>query len=106
LLGNLWFRQQAATFASLPKEDRDAFIDDRLLQLQDLAGIYQTLAGGQSGQNPTKGGDSGSLFRALALVNNWIEGAAPHEQKQMHAFVGAVQARFVSRRFGLGKSGA
>ena len=106
LLGSLWFRQQAATFAALPNEERNAFIDERLLQLQDLATIYQTLAGGQSGQTSAKGGDAGSLFRALALVNKWIEGAAPQEQKQMHAFIGAVQARFVSRRFGLGKSGA
>ena len=106
LLGNLWFRQQSAIFATLPKEERGAFIDERLIQLQDLAAVYQALSKTPPGQPGPKAGDTGSLLRALALVSKWIEAAAPHEQKQMHAFLGAVQARFFSRQFGFGKSGA
>ena len=96
LLLEAWLNEEAVKYASLPTDQRTAYVDARLDQVEQW-GLMQFFS---DSDLPSGSGERQSgLVALMTQVNTWIARAEPDRQPQLRALMAHLQQRILWRSF-------
>lgn len=93
-LMKLWFTEKVNTWAELPEDQRDLYLDEQFRYLMS----WKPLERGAAPDRLQGGRRQASSFNSLnRRLRSWIDSEEPAERKKIEDFIQAVVSRFVQR---------